>query len=268
MEDVKLHLGLVQILAFSILKSARLIQGFISDAFWLLLAKPLIWVSWRLTGGAESDVFKRVNFKKESKCLYAVGKLVRGIIYINGLLSGLSGGFSTYDLLLKWNPSFPLIALKNKPAQKGKNFCINWLRKESENDWYSLEESTSFGSSDVAGHFFIVGKKLSSETPPHIEIECVWASGDERGKRFVVRRLDFASPDRVYFPPRFIVVLVEVLFSLAFATALYSLSCRIWGVLDISEYLTGALSSLSLWGNKWGNLPRDASFIWSSFHSW
>jgi hypothetical protein len=79
------------------------------------------------------------------------------ITRLNGALNGLKGGHNSYDLLLTWNPTFPLIALNIRNEGKKKNYWIDWLGEESQEqkDTYALEESIAFGTSEIAGHFFI-----------------------------------------------------------------------------------------------------------------
>jgi hypothetical protein len=93
--------------------------------FWNVIAKPLIFFAWVVGGRRESDSFKRITFKKKQVVYYNLGKLIKMITRLNGALNGLKGGHNSYDLLLTWNPTFPLIALNIRNEGKKKNYWID-----------------------------------------------------------------------------------------------------------------------------------------------
>lgn len=60
-EQLKLHLGIIQRVAFSLLKVSRLVQHLIGYLFWKIVAEPLVFFAWLAGGRNGSHKVKHIT---------------------------------------------------------------------------------------------------------------------------------------------------------------------------------------------------------------
>jgi hypothetical protein len=183
-EKLELHLGVLQRVAFFILKACRFFQNSISMIYWFVVERIFVYSAWRILDGDTHEKLRRIRFFKKNPVAYAYGNFLKYLIIFNGWLNGLHGSYTSYDLLLRWNPSIPLIALKHKKA----TYSLYWLGHEYQNEKgvYPLIDMSSLGISDIYGHFIIVSKKLGHRNPSQVLIDCVWLTGEHQGEKFTI----------------------------------------------------------------------------------
>lgn len=237
---MELHLGIFQRIIFALLKSLRCIQNFFSEVFWNSFGKILVFIAWKISGD-EDHGYRRIIIKKSDKFRYFLGITIEKIMLLNGWLNGLKGHYSSYELLLRWNPRIPLIALKHNKT----NYIMQRLGHEriGEPGIYPVENMSSFGTSDVYGHFMITDKKVIDGRPGTVAIDCIWLTGEKLGEKFTVDKFTFSQdrnqtlPDYIYFPPKLIVWLFEALILIGSATTFWSIIDHAWNYLDSIDVL-------------------------------
>jgi hypothetical protein len=233
MEKIEIHLGILQRVIFSILKLARLFQYILSALYWNALGAPLAYIAWKVWGDTHNKL-RRIHFYKKKKISHIYGLFfVKYIIGLNGWLNGLQSRYSSYDFLLKWNPSVPLIALRHKKA----TYSISRLdyEKEDEKGLYPVIDGASLGTSEVCGFFIIAHKYLPDQNPIKVSIDCIWLTGAHSGEKFTVNKYGILNnqksgihPDAIYFPPKIVVWVFEIIISMAVIVALLNIAYQVW----------------------------------------
>ena len=235
MENLKLHLGIVQRAAFAILKTARLFQSAISQVYWSIFVKTTLWVGWVICGRKRNKEVKIITLYQEKRISFLYGKLLGFIMKPNGWLNGLKHAYSSYDLLLGWNPSVPLIALKQVNVTYSLNILGEEYVEENRKGWRPVLDGASIGTSTVCGHFMITNKFIETGDIQKTVIECVWLTGEHKGQKFTMSEFGVSinnrkqnSPSSIYFPPRIIVWLFEVIISISAVAALVGAAMHVW----------------------------------------
>lgn len=248
MNILNLHLGIIQRITFVLLKISRRIQSWVSFLYWRILCNPLLWLGWKAWGEKNNQI-RTINFYQEKKLSYTYGKILYSALKVNSWLNGLRNPYSSYEFLLTWNPSIPLIALKKVKT----TYQIYQLGKESreQKGAYPLIDGSVISTSDVCGHFMITNKECKGESPERVDIECIWLSGEQKGQKFNIGHLGFSLekkgqiiPDSIYFPPNAIIWIFEILLSISAVAVLIGVCVQVYKY--IHPYLEKILHSLEL----------------------
>jgi hypothetical protein len=227
-EEISLHLNVLQRVAFLFLKLAYSLQWLVSFILMKTFGLFLLFLANFFCGDRLSRQHTLIRFERGKITYRLIALPFKYFIFINGVVSGLRGNRNSYEFLLRWMPNVPLIAIYDKKI----NYQIRWLGyenapSEEEPRSWSLEGDTSVGSSSWQGAFKIINKELSGDGS--VIVKCVWLSGDNSGKVFqyspsFVNDLNQITvrPQYIYFPPMPVVFFLEAIVSISVVTLLVS----------------------------------------------
>lgn len=236
MDNIKTNLGILQRVAFFLLRLISFLQiSILSQFIWYVISRPCLYLAWVFFGEKKENI-RYIIFYNQKRPHRFFGKALKIILIICGKINGLSHRYSAYEMLLRWNPAIPLIALKHKKT----TWSVRWLGKETQAGWYNLEDDRYLSVLEKDGHFMIIKKATGNKTPGMVCIECVWLTGENRGKVFTIsdhfwKESDQPSPEIIYFPPKPVAIIFDCIVSLGAATLLIGSVIHGWSLLESSE---------------------------------
>jgi hypothetical protein len=212
-KSVSLHLNIIQRVAFFLLRTMLSFQRTLSIVFWFFTGKWTVYLLGKLIGEKRDDGATEIEFSPNEKCS-SFAKPLAWTINVNAYLSGIKHSFYSHEMLLKWTPSIPLIALTEEKA----NYDVKWLGEKRQENGEELQKILgwhSFGESKVQGYFKIIDKYFvqtdNGSTSSPVHIACVWLSGEDAGKYFEINMPGYSQrkgltrvrlPHHIYFPPK------------------------------------------------------------------
>lgn len=223
---MELHLSIIQRVAFFLLRAIYVCQNILSKIFWFMTGKGIIFALAILIGKKTNVATVDIDLIGE-KWRFLLSAIIK-TIKINSYLSGLRNNVYSYEVLLRWTPSIPLIALQQKET-KYRLYALGEAESFLNNDGHHrVNYYHTFGGAEIQGYFKIVDKYLFQETlqgavKSSVRMKCVWLSGKEVGRSFEVRIVDNYGifdagggqiPRQIYFPPRIAIWILEALISI------------------------------------------------------
>lgn len=215
--------SIIGTLTFSLMRACRQFQDFISDFFWFVSIKPVLFFA-RLVGRQRIDsngtgekkavVITLDDFKHGHRILLS---LLRRLFNISSHLNGVIPERVAYSKLLSWSKEIPIIAF-----QKQKTSLVFEILQDKNPNGSRKLDLMWVSTHEVEGSFRIISKETRSDQQNEIIIKCLWISGNEQGKIFEIdRNFPIGSYIRrehvpitaIYYPPRFLIVLMEAFIS-------------------------------------------------------
>jgi hypothetical protein len=163
-------------------------------------------------------------------------RYLRRVFSLNKTLSGLNSRGSLFSFLLTWNDSIPLLGYVEHQATFSIEILGQALNANSDKrGWDMLWLSTN----KFYGRFKIIERELKNEAGGNeVFIICMWITGPEAGKSFLVARSQMLNrqqgatvPSVIYFPPKMLVFGAEIGLSAGAILAFLQLTKDGWSLL-------------------------------------
>jgi len=211
-------------------------QSWLSNIHYFTFISPALWLAKK--SSVQGHLFNTPDAPSPSvtlDCLTLKHRLLWKYLKIqfriNSMASGLRSKYKAYQLLLRWNPNVPIIALKEDRV----NFSVQLLFGRTESGGRNVDFCW-LSSTKKSGTFQIVEKNSSeANNQQSIDLKCVWLSGDNVGKIFTIKRnlafKDLSKDDgfdSIYYPPRWLIIALELTASATAILTLLRLTKEIW----------------------------------------
>ncbi len=225
---IQIQSGFFGYVSYFLLTVMCFVQEWTAKLFWFFFVKPALLVS-RLIGGSRPATNPKTFvvldcLKLSNKTLW---NYLKTAFNINSWIGGVRSKYSLFDHLLAWNTQIPLIGYQLDKT----TFTIELLFEEVDGGQARRCDLTWLSTHKRQGKFQILSKRiLQNGSRQDVIIDCIWLSGPDVGKIFSVKKLpelggnDSADPTSIYFPPGYILFLIEIVISATAILALVNLA--------------------------------------------
>lgn len=247
---MELQRGIVSSFINFFLTIGRLFQEGLSKTIWWIAVTPGLWLA---SFSSAKGVFKdETRENKAFACLdllkpshNALWKYLTIVFGLQSIAGGIVKRENYYKDLLTWNSQIPIHGY----SEDRTTFTIEILGQPTDDDnsrrswdvtWLTIHK--------FRGTFQIVSRKpITKHGRKEVGLECVWTSGKDEGKLFLIERTITSlqtppdEPSAIYSPPILVVLGAEVFLSAGAILAFIQLTKDGW------PFLQDLLNSLERW---------------------
>lgn len=233
-KEIEIQSGFFASIIYVFLRTTNLIQKYLGEMFWWLFVIPGLGLSKRMSAKeyipphrTEEDPKSFVVLDLLEWTHRVLWRYLSIAFKINSKIHGIVKDNDFYERLLAWNKKIPLLGYYDDKT----TFTIELLSE------YTNEEKTRRScdftwllTHKYQGKFQIIHREIiKSNNDEEVAIKCVWTSGEEKGKIFLIQPFNFDRgkdniPSAIYYPPRIVIFFFELFISASAVLAFLQLT--------------------------------------------